>query len=73
MSSDVYMTCHRKMPARIQVSLGRLRLYLERLERDVATGDRSQALADCAETSEISRRLWDVMSAEKENAEPKKT
>jgi hypothetical protein len=48
---------------KIQVSLGRLRLYLERLERDVPEGDRSQALSDCAEISEISRRLWDTIVA----------
>jgi hypothetical protein len=57
----------------IQVSLGRIRLYLERLERDLAAGDRSQALADRAEISEIARRLWDALAAERENAELKKT
>ena len=48
---------HGVMNNQIQVSLGRIRLYLERLERDVAEVDRSQALADCAELSEIARRL----------------
>jgi hypothetical protein len=50
------------MNNRIQVSLGRLGLYLQRLERDLVAGDRTQALADCAELSEISRRLWDVIA-----------
>jgi hypothetical protein len=52
------------MADRTQTSLARLRRYLERLERDVASGDRSQALADCAELSEIARRLWDTIASE---------
>jgi hypothetical protein len=35
--------------SRIQTSLGRLRTYLERVERDLASGDRNQALANLAE------------------------
>ena len=38
--------------------LERIDLYLGRVRRDLETGDRSQALADCAELSEIARRLW---------------
>jgi hypothetical protein len=53
-----------KADSKVQVSLGRIRLYLERLERDVSEGDRNQALANCAEISEISRRLWNVIAAE---------
>ena len=52
-----------KADSKVQVSLGRLRLYLQRLERDLAAGDRKQALSDCAEISEIARRLWDTIAA----------
>jgi hypothetical protein len=42
----------------IATSLQRLDLYLDRVWRDLESGDRSQALSDCAELSEIARRLW---------------
>jgi hypothetical protein len=53
-----------KSDSKVQVSLGRIRLYLGRLERDVSEGDRNQALANCAEISEVARRLWDTIAAE---------
>ena len=46
------------MDRSIQRSLARIDLYLARVRRDLETGDRSQALSDCAELSEIARRLW---------------
>jgi hypothetical protein len=46
----------------LKVSLERLRLYLDRLERDIAAGKRAQALADCAELAEVARRLWSKLS-----------
>jgi hypothetical protein len=39
-------------------SLERIALYLKRVRDNLERGDRSQALADLAELSEISRRLW---------------
>jgi hypothetical protein len=42
----------------VQTALARIDLYLVRVRRDLETGDRDQALADCAELSEIARRLW---------------
>ena len=45
------------MNSQIQISLQRLHIYLQRVERDLADGDRNQALANLAELSEISRRL----------------
>jgi hypothetical protein len=39
-------------------ALQRIDLYLERVRHDLATSDRSQALRDCAELTEIARRLW---------------
>jgi hypothetical protein len=48
--------------SRIQNSLQRLRTYLERVERDLATGDRHQALANLAELSEIARRLYNSLA-----------
>ena len=48
----------------IQTSIGRLRLYLERVERDLAKGDRAAALANLAELGEISRRLWNALGHE---------
>ena len=46
------------MQSSVKTSLARLHVYLERLERDLAAGERTQALSDCAEIAEISRRLW---------------
>jgi hypothetical protein len=46
----------------ISLSLQRLWLYLERLERDLAAGDRVTALANCAELAEIGRRLWTTLA-----------
>jgi len=43
-------------------ALERLALYLDRLKRDVEHGDHIQALSDCAELNEISRRLWGRLS-----------
>jgi hypothetical protein len=43
---------------RIQTLVKRLRTYLERIERDLATGDRTAALANLAELCEIGRRMW---------------
>jgi hypothetical protein len=42
----------------VRTSLERIDLYLTRIRRDLETGDRSQALSDCAELTEIARRLW---------------
>ena len=42
----------------VTASLERIDLYLRRVRRDLESGDRAQALADCAELSEIARRLW---------------
>ena len=39
-------------------ALQRLDAYLVRVRRDLEQGDRSQALADCAELTEVARRLW---------------
>jgi len=39
-------------------ALERIDLYLDRVRRDLDAGDRSQALSDCAELTEIARRLW---------------
>jgi hypothetical protein len=57
------------MDPRITVSLNRLKLYLERVERDLGNGDRNQALANVAELAEIARRLWDNL-AQKEPLNP---
>jgi hypothetical protein len=48
--------------SQIQTSLQRLRLYLERVERDLAAGDRNRALANVAELAEIARRLWNSLA-----------
>jgi len=37
-------------------------MYLERVERDLANGDRGRALANLAELGEISRRLWNTLA-----------
>jgi hypothetical protein len=50
--------------SQIQISLQRLRTYLERVERDLVNKDRNQALANLAELAEISRRLWNRLSDE---------
>jgi hypothetical protein len=42
----------------VQTALSRIELYLTRVRRDLDAGEREQALADCAELSEIARRLW---------------
>jgi hypothetical protein len=42
----------------VTTSLERVDLYLDRVRRALETGDRSQALSDCAELTEIARRLW---------------
>jgi hypothetical protein len=41
-----------------QTFLDRISLYLARTKADLEQGDYSQALADCAELSEIARRFW---------------
>jgi hypothetical protein len=46
------------MNASVRRSLERLDAYLSRIRRDLEEGDRSQALSDCAELSEVARRLW---------------
>ena len=46
------------MHSQTQTFVDRISLYLARVERDIDQGDYVQALADCAELSEISRRLW---------------
>ena len=46
------------MTRSVKTSLERIDLYLTRIRRDLETGDRSQALSDCAELPEIARRLW---------------
>ena len=50
------------MNARIQVSIQRLHTYVKRIERDLASGDRSSALANLAELNEIARRLWNNLA-----------
>jgi hypothetical protein len=42
----------------VRTSLSRLDLYLDRIRRNLEEGDREQALTDCAELTEIARRLW---------------
>jgi hypothetical protein len=42
----------------VRTSLERIDLYLGRIRRNLEEGDRSQALSDCAELTEIARRLW---------------
>jgi hypothetical protein len=42
----------------ISTAIGRLDRYLFRVKRSIRTCDYTQALADTAELSEISRRLW---------------
>jgi hypothetical protein len=47
------------MPERsVTTSLKRIDLYLDRLKRDLEIGDQTQALSNCAELHEITRRLW---------------
>ena len=46
------------MTRSVRTSLERIDLYLERVRHDLAEGDRGQAMADCAELTEIARRLW---------------
>jgi hypothetical protein len=46
------------MTRSVRTALERVDLYLERVRHDLAEGDRGQALADCAELTEIARRLW---------------
>jgi hypothetical protein len=46
------------MTRSITTSLERIDLYLDRVRRALEEGDRSKALSDCAELSEITRRLW---------------
>jgi len=46
----------------VKTHLERLRLYVDRLERDLAAHDRTQALADCAELAELARRLWSTLT-----------
>jgi hypothetical protein len=46
------------MSRSVTTSLERIDLYLGRLRCDLEAGDRTQALSDCAELHEISRRLW---------------
>ena len=43
--------------SQVQTSLSRLRKYLERVERDLASGDHGGALSSLAELGEIARRL----------------
>jgi hypothetical protein len=47
---------------KIQASPRRLRMSLERVERDLASGDQNQAMANVAELSEIARRLWNNLA-----------
>ena len=42
----------------IETALLRIDAYLVRVRLDLEQGDRAQALSDCAELSEIARRLW---------------
>jgi hypothetical protein len=42
----------------VTVSLERIDLYFTRIRHALESGDRSQALADCAELTESARRLW---------------
>jgi hypothetical protein len=48
--------------SRMQTSLRRLNTYLERVERDLTSDDRNQALANLAELAEIPRRLWNNLA-----------
>jgi hypothetical protein len=57
------------MDPRITVSLNRLKLYLERVERDIGNGDRYRAMANVSELAEVARRLWDNL-AKKEPLNP---
>lgn len=43
-------------------SVNRIRLYLDRVEKAIQSGEKYDALADLAEVNEISRRLWDIVS-----------
>jgi hypothetical protein len=47
----------------LSVALDRLALYLSRVRDDLRRGDRNQALANLAELTEISRRLWNRLAA----------
>jgi len=58
MSEFAFTTMLVAVNSQVQTSLHRLRVYLERIERDLASDDRSSALANLAELGEISRRLW---------------
>ena len=42
----------------VTTSLERIDLYLGRVRSALAQGECSQALSDCAELTEIARRLW---------------
>jgi hypothetical protein len=46
------------MTRSVRTSLERIDEYRRRVERDLESGDRSQAMSDCAELSEVARRLW---------------
>jgi hypothetical protein len=57
------------MDPQITVSVQRLKLYLERVERDIGNGDRYRAMANVSELAEVARRLWDNL-AKKEPLNP---
>jgi hypothetical protein len=46
------------MNTKIQTAFVRLQTYVARAQLAAEHGDGAQALADCAEIAEISRRLW---------------
>jgi hypothetical protein len=60
------------MTRQIEISVQRLTLYLERVKRDLAAGDRASALANLAEVHEISRRLWDRLAQWDGNDAPRR-
>jgi hypothetical protein len=62
MSEFAFPTMLAAVNSQVQTSLRRLRKYLERVERDLASGDHGGALSNLAELSEISRRLWNNLA-----------
>jgi hypothetical protein len=57
------------MNQQILTSLARIRLYRERLQEDVASGNPVQGMADAAELATISKLLWEQFQKEAQTQE----
>ena len=62
MSEFAFTTMLVAVNSQVQTSLSRLRKYLERVERDLASGDHGEALSSLAELGQIARRLWNNLA-----------